>query len=215
MAKVKGNPRYEKFVQKVSQVDDIKALKKTIYSRNYYLKQQIKKHNPEYVKKAAVMEFPPIADLRIVTQSTFNRLAKIKNRDKLITELRNLIINTTRRKYHPVDPQDYSNKEIDYLNNGVEALNQAVTHWGNDTLRMKIQGSLKQITVSDINTIFKSVPDYWAISEGYYYAITDFDNFMGEIYTLMEKTGVTLSDAEKNEMADRLFKNDPRDHLPD
>ena len=213
MAKVKGNKRYESFVKRIEKVSDIKQLKKIIYSRNYYLKKKVKETNPEYEKKKAVMKFPPISDLRIVTQSTFHRLAKIKDKTKLVTELRELIINTTRRKYRPKVAADYSNKEIDYLNNGVESLNAAVEHWGNDVLRMKIQGALKQVTVNDMNNIFQSIPDYWAISEGYYYAITEFDNFVEEIYGLLTKTGVMLTDAEKEEMADRLFKNDPRDHL--
>ncbi len=212
MAKVKGNKRYESFVKKVSTISDVKALKKIIYGRNYYLKKKIKEKDPSYEKKKEVMKFPPISDLRIVTESTFHRLAKIKDKDKLIKELRELVINTTRRKYRPKTAADYSNKEIDYLNNGVMALQNAIKHWGDDTLRMKLSIAVNQVDVNDIDRIFKEFPDYWAISEGYYYAVKDFDDFMEEIYKLMERTGIKLTAKEKDLLAEGMFKNDPRDH---
>ena len=66
--------------------------------------------------------------------------------------------------------------------------------------------------MSDITQIFATVPSYWAISSGYYYAIENFDDFMESIYGLINKTGVKLTNREKADIADRMFKNDPRDH---
>ncbi len=206
--------RFEKMVNKVNSLEDIKKLKKIIYNRNYRLKQKFKKENPEIWKQQQILKYPPINDLNIIPTSAFHRLKRIKDQDKLVDELKKLIINTTRRKNRPKVAADYSNREQDYLENSVFALQEAVANWSDDILRMKLQGSIKQITMDDINSIFREIPSYWAISSGYYYAVTDFDDFMDAIYSLIEKTGVKLSSTEKESMADRLFKNDPRDHAP-
>jgi len=202
--------RYDNFVKKVNSIDDVKKLKKMIYNRNYRVKEQIKKDHPERAKLKDVVQFPPIEDLRLITASAFARLGKIQDPTKQVEELRKVIINTTRRKNTPVTFGDLSNREQDYVQNGVTALQEAIKQWDDDELRNKFAEGLSEVTVVDIHNIFDTIPSYWAISAGYYYAVTDFDNFIDELEILINRNGVTLTDREKNQLADRLFSNDPR-----
>jgi len=204
--------RYNKMVKRVSNSKDIKKLKKTIYNRNYGIRKKYEREHPEYAKNKHIIQFPPIEDLRLITKATFGRLKKIKDPDKYIKELKKLIINTTRRKNKPKTTGDFSNREQDYMQNGVEALKEALSSWHDDILSEKLKGVFDQVTVLDINKIFGTVPSYWAISEGYYYAVADFDDFMTEIYKLIDQGGVALNPIEKNELENRLFSNDPRQH---
>lgn len=203
--------RYNKMVERVNKIDDVKALKKIIYNRNYRIRKAYEKAHPEYAQHKGILQFPPIEDLRLVTEATFKRINKIKDPEKQVEELRKLIINTTRRRNKPRTTGDFSNREQDYLENAVESLKEALSKWQNPKLMDKLDQVLNQITVVDIHNIFESVPSYWAISEGYYYAVTDFDNFMEEIYNLIERGGVSLTEREKDRLADQLFRNDPRE----
>ena len=223
LAKIVDGPatatsRYNKLVKKVSKMTDVQRLKKMIYNRNYRLRKAFEKEHPEYAhdrrisKTEGIIMFPPLEDLRVVTQAAFKKLNKIGDHDKLVEELRKIIINTTRRKNAPKTIGDFSNREQDYLQNAVNALKEALSNWGDDLLSAKLKGAFDNITVVDINNIFETIPSYWAISEGYYYAVADFDNFMEEIYTVIERNGTVLTDMEKEELADRLFHNDPRTH---
>jgi len=204
--------RFDKLVSRVSKLEDISKLKKMIYNRNYRIRKHYEKEHPDYAKNKNIVMFPPIEDLRLITKSTFNRLGKIKDPDKLIEELRKIIINTTRRRNVPKTTGDFSNREQDYLENGVNALKEALSHWGDNSLRTKIQTALQNanFNILDMHAIFGATPSYWAISEGYYYAVADFDDFMEEIYKVIERGGTKLTDIEKNSLADRLFANDPR-----
>lgn len=203
--------RYNKMVERVNKIDDVKQLKKIIYNRNYRIRKAYEKAHPEYAKHKEILQFPPIEDLRIVTQSTFRRINRIKDPKKQVEELRKVIINTTRRRNKPKTTGDFSNREQDYLENAVESLKEALTKWQNPKLMDKLNQVFDQITIIDIHNIFESIPSYWAISEGYYYAVTDFDNFMEEIYNLIERGGVSLTEQEKENLADQLFRNDPRE----
>lgn len=203
--------RYNKMVERVNKIDDVKALKKIIYNRNYRIRKAYEKAHPEYAQHKGILQFPPIEDLRLVTEATFRRINKIKDPEKQVKELRKLIIDTTRRRNKPKTTGDFSNREQDYLENAVESLKEALSKWQNPKLMDKLDQVLNQITVVDIHNIFESVPSYWAISEGYYYAVTDFDNFMEEIYNLIERGGVFLTEREKDRLADQLFRNDPRE----
>ena len=203
--------RYDKMVKRVNKMDDVKELKKIIYNRNYRIRKAYEKAHPEYAKNKGVVQFPPIEDLRLITQATFRRINKIKDPEKQVKELRKLIINTTRRRNKPETTGDFSNREQDYLANGVESLKEALTKWQNPKLMNKLDQVFDKINIVDIHNIFDSVPSYWAISEGYYYAVTEFDNFMNEIYNLIERGGVSLTEREKNNLADQLFRNDPRE----
>lgn len=204
--------RYDKMVERVNKIDDIKKLKKIIYNRNYRIRKAYEKAHPEYTQHKGILQFPPIEDLRLVTEATFRRINKIKDPQKQIEELRKLIINTTRRRNKPKTAADFSNRERDYLESAVESLKTALSKWQNPKLMEKLDQVLNQITIIDIHNIFETVPSYWAISEGYYYAVADFDNFMEEIYNLIERGGVSLTEREKESLADQLFRNDPREY---
>lgn len=203
--------RFDALVKRVSKETDIRKLKKMIYNRNYNLKKKFERENPDLAAERNILKFPPAIDIRTVGKSTLKRLAKIGDEQKLIEELRRIIIDGTRRRNKPKTTGDYSNKEQDYLANAVDALMQAVNNWDDEILSMKVHGALKQVTMSDIVDIFKKAPSYWAISSGYYYAIADFDDFMSELFRLVERSGVVLSDLEKEEMTERIFSNDPRE----
>jgi hypothetical protein len=202
--------RFDKFVSKVAGMDDIKKLKKMIYDRNYKINKKYKKEFPEKAADRENLKFPPVVDVRIVGQAAFNRLKKIKDQDKLITELRKIIIDTTRRKNNPKVTADYSNREQDYLANGLSSLKEAFMSWGDDALAKKLEPLMSTVNLDDIHNIFKAAPSFWAISSGFYYAIADFDNFMNEIYSIVRRVGVSLSVREQAELRDRLFRNDPR-----
>lgn len=208
--KATASKTFIKMVKRVSKLQDIQKLKKTIYNRNYRLRKKYREEHPDEAKKRAIMKFPPIEDLRIVGPATFKRLNKIKDPDQLIHELRKIIVSTTRRRRNPKTTGDYSNKEQDYLSNGVHALQDALASWSDDMLKNKLKGVFDNITMEDINNIFTEVPSYWAISSGFYYAIADFDNFMEEIFDLIERNNVALTKEEKQDMKQRLFDNDPR-----
>ena len=203
--------RYNKMVERVNKIDSVRELKKIIYNRNYRIRKAYEKAHPEYAQHKGILQFPPIEDLRLVTQATFRRINRIKDPKKQVEELRKLIINTTRRRNKPKTTGDFSNREQDYLENAVESLKEALTKWQNPKLMEKLNQVFNQITIVDIHNIFESIPSYWAISEGYYYAVTDFDNFMDEIYSLIERGGVSLTEQEKENLADQLFRNDPRE----
>lgn len=207
--------RFEKLVDKVMKIDDVKALKKMIYNRNYRIKQKFVKDNPaaDVVKDTDIL----VNDIRHIKKSTWNRIMSIKDQDKLIDTLRKIIIDNTRRRNVPRSIEDYSNRERDYIANGVESLKMALANWQDDKLKGKLEKAFDNITMGDMNNIFSKVPSYWAISEGYYYAIADFDAFMRHLYELIEREVgpdgrplVRLTKSEKSEFEDRLFKNDPR-----
>jgi len=201
---------FQKMVERVNKITEIAKLKKIIYNRNYRINKQYKEQFPDKAQERLIMKFPPTIDIRVVGQATFKRLNKIKDPDKLIEELKKLIINTTRHKNIPKTAADYSNKEQDYLSNGVNALQAALNSWGDDLLANKLKGAFDNITMADIINIFKTAPSYWAISSGFYYAVTDFDDFMQEIFALIHRSGVELTKREESLLTDRLFSNDPR-----
>lgn len=203
--------RYNKLVEKVNKLDDVKALKKMIYNRNHSIRKAYEKAHPERAKLKEVVQFPPIEDLRIITQSAFDRINKIKDPKKQVEELRKLIINTTRRRNNPKTTGDFSNREQDYLQNGVNSLVEAIGKWPSTVLKEKLESGLREMTVADMHNIFSSVPSYWAISEGYYYAVTDFDMFIDEIEKILERSGERLTDKERNILSNELFSNDPRE----
>lgn len=206
--------RYDKLVQKVNNTTDIKALKKIIYNRNYRLKKAYLKEHPETLS----LQYPSINDIRHIKGSTFKRLASMKDPQKVVEALRSLIIDNTRRRNVPKSVADYSNREKDYLANSIESLKAAVGSWGNsDGLRGKLEPALEEITLEDMNNIFSMIPSYWAISEGYYYAVVDFENFMNEIFSIIERPKLPngqskykLSARDREIMKDRFFRNDPR-----
>ena len=205
--------RYESMVKRISGAQDLRKLRKSIYNRNYNIRKKYEREHPEYAKNKHIIQFPPIEDLRLITKSTFSRLNKIKDYDKQLEEFKKIIINTTRRKNKPKTTGDFSNREQDYLQNGISALREAIGSWGNDLLRMKVEGALHNINIVDMHHIFEVAPSFWAISEGYYYAVADFDDFVSEIVKLIERDGTTkLTERQTEEMKDLLFTNDPRGH---
>lgn len=207
--------RFDKLVDKVMKIDDVKVLKKMIYNRNYRIKQKFVKDNPaaDVVKDTEVL----INDIRHIKKSTWNRIMSIKDKDKLVDTLRKIIIDNTRRRNVPKAIDDYSNRERDYIANGVESLKMALANWQDDKLKGKLEKAFDNITMADMNNIYSKIPSYWAISEGYYYAVSDFNEFMSHLYALIErelgpdgKPLVKLTRSDRAELEDRLFKNDPR-----
>lgn len=207
--------RFDKLVDKVMKLDDVKVLKKMIYNRNYRIKQKFIKDNPaaDVVKDTEIL----VNDIRHIKKSTWNRIMSIKDKDKLVDTLRKIIIDNTRRRNVPKVIGDYSNRERDYIANGVESLKMALANWQDDKLKVKLERAFDNITMTDMNNIYSKIPSYWAISEGYYYAVSDFNEFMNHLYALIErelgpdgKPLVKLTRAERAELEDRLFKNDPR-----
>lgn len=217
-SKVETTPskRYMNTVKKVNTMDDIRKLKKMIYNRNYSIKKKFLKDHPETLNLAV----PHINDIRYVQPSTFKRLNAIKNPEDLLAALRSVIIDNTRRSNRPKSIGDYSNREMDYLSNGIESLKFAINSWGDsDIIKRKVEPALDGISMVDMNNVFSSVPSYWAISEGYYYATTDFNAFMTEIFELIEREKLPngqpkykLTPMEKEAMEDRLYTYRPTRH---
>lgn len=202
--------RYDAFVEKVNSISDIKVLKKMLYNRNYNIKKNFIKENPEVEN----LKYVIINDMRHIKKTTFDKVNNIKDPDKMLEVLRKLLIDNTRRVNKPKTVEDYSNREQDYIGNAIFSLQAAINSWDDDLLRIKVSEALRNITLEDIRRIFSKVPSYWAISEGYYYAVAEFDSFMEELFTLMETkdsngNGISLTVAEKADMYGRLFKNDP------
>lgn len=200
--------RYDKFVEKVNSIKDIKQLKKMIYNRNYNVKKNYMKDNPGVENLKHII----INDMRHIKQTTFDRVAAIKDNDKQLDVLRKLLIDNTRRKNRPKFVEDYSNREQDYMGNSIFSLQSAINSWGDDNLRSKVQEGLDNLSLDDIKDIFTVVPSYWAISEGYYYAVADFSAFMDEILRLINR-GLDekdqLSGEERRAITENLFKNTP------
>ncbi len=209
--------RYDKFVERVNSINDIKQLKKIIYNRNYRLKQAYLKEFPE----AEQLKYIMVNDLRHIKSSTFKRINKITDPKKQIEVLRKLIIDTTRRKNKMTSIEDYSNREQEYMKNAVFELQAAINNWDvGDLFKNNMHSILEQVTMADIERVFKEVPSYWAIGTGYYYAVEDFSHFVDELVSIFEEKVdeygqpiVVFTDEEKHGLKDRLFKNKPSENI--
>lgn len=216
-----GSSRYDKYIQKVFATRDIQALKKMLYNRNRSIRRSFEKNNPDIVLKNRAAAEPIVHDARYIHKSTLKRLYSIKDANNMITQLQTLLVDTTRRKNKPTSYLQYSNRERDYLANGVNALTDALESWVDSNLQDKLRDAFQSITMTDMQELFANVPSYWAISEGYFYAVDDFDNFMEGIFTIIErkvhtsgamkgKPIVKLTAKEKEKLSNLLFSNDPR-----
>ena len=202
--------RYDLFVDKVNSITDIKQLKKMIYNRNYGIKKKYIEDNPEVLS----LKYIIINDMRHIKQTTFDRVNAIRDPQKQLEALRKLLIDNTRRTNKPKVYGDYSNREHMYMNKAMESLKDAVASWDDEELKIKVGEVLEFITMEDVQNIFRTIPSYWAISEGYYYAIADFSNFMEELFKLinqgLERSGKDiLTASDKAEMSNKLFRNVP------
>ena len=209
--------RYDKFVERVNSINDIKQLKKIIYNRNYRLKQAYLKEFPE----AEQLKYIMVNDLRHIKSSTFKRINKIKDPKKQIEVLRKLIIDTTRRKNKMTSIEDYSNREQEYMKNAIFELQAAINNWDvGDLFKNNLNSILEQVTMADIERLFKEVPSYWAIGNGYYYAVEDFSHFVDELVSIFEEKVdehgqpiIVFTAEEKHGLKDRLFKNNPSENI--
>lgn len=194
--------RYGQMVARINEINDVEKLKKMIYNRNYIIKKK------EYDWRRGEQV---INDMRYVRTPTFRRLQKIKDKDKLVEALKKILISTTRRKNKPRVAADYSDREQEYMSKAVDSLKGAVSSWMDGDLKQRINAALDGLDINDMHEIFREVPSWWAISEGYYYAVTDFNDFMTAIYKLVEsKSGEPLSTLDKKMLEDRFMGNDPR-----
>lgn len=201
--------RYEQYVYKVNSITDIKQLRKMVYNRNYNVKKNFIRDNPEVENLKYIM----INDMRHVKKTTFDRINAIKDPEKQLEALRKILIDNTRRKNKPRFAEDYSNKEQDYMGNAIYSLQAAINSWDDDVLRDQVSRGLVSLSLDDIREIFKVVPSYWAISEGYYYAIADFSAFMDEIFRLVNRgldEDEQLTAEQRMDMSNRLYRNTPQ-----
>lgn len=224
---------FENLVARVNKTTDIKKLKKTIYNRNYNIRQKKLREDPELAAREAVVKFPPIYDVRLITASAFKRISKIKDKEQQLKELRQIIIDTTRRRATPKTIADYSNREQDYLENGVLSLQAALSNWvatgADGVLKGQLETAFSKVTMQDIEQVFSKIPSYWAISSGHYYAAADFDKFVFEIINLIQlkdqsipkdhfykvkRDGSIQYTKNYESFANMLFQNDPRQNTP-
>ena len=104
------------------------------------------------------------------------------------------------------------------MRNSIYSLQRAINNWdvGREFID-DLNTMLSQITLEDIEKLFEEVPSYWAIGEGYYYAVENMDGFVDSLVELLEskldESGQpirTFTAQEVEDLKDRLYSNDPQ-----
>lgn len=224
---------FDRYVAKVNSITDVKKLKKMIYNRNYQIKKTFLKQHPdiaEYHENIKVnvergilhpseLRKTIVQDVRYTSGATYKRINKIKDPDKLLSALRKLLIDNTRRSNRPKTIRDYSNREREYMDRALSSLQDAISNFPDEQMSSMLEGVVDNITPEHIHEIFRDIPSYWAVSNGYYYNIEDFDGFMEGVFRVVESVKdskgeplVELNSVERKRLSDLMLANSPRDH---